>query len=631
MRRILFTASLLSLLTLIGLAQISGPPVQPELSISPPALFVNQEGTVSLRLSAGQAGERAPTDLFLVIDRSATVNVREMEKIGSAIIEALSPSDRVGLVSFGTDARVDVPLTFDHEAVRQGLKLLKPLGKTAVGEGIAKALDTLITNGREEASWAMVLVSDGRFNTGRTPLSQAQRAAESGIAIFTIATGRNPDKTLLRELARLTQGQFFEQFTDTVPREIAQALGKKIIARQIKITLVLPAFLSYGFATFNAPNRVTSNPDKTTTLFWELDGLNAGDTWEASFTVRALQPGTTQLKPTFSYLGTRGRLVTPTVTPVQILVRERNRPPSVSFDFAPAEPKANEPITFTDRSTDDVGITAWEWSFGDGTSSTEQNPTHRYSADGSYTVTLTVTDTDGERASATKTVKVFTPRAIATRTIDTNLPNDETIPGERFKVKITIQALDRINGLVVLERFPSDLVFNLISTESGTVRPPDTQKGEVLWVFLETLDAGTVRTIEYELTIPEPEKPEPRVIKLSGSISSASPAFEHTIGGETEIKVVTKLPFPVIFARMDVSDATHPNVDLWLETNTISFEQIQVAISIFWLKNDIVRNKNSTVEGETEGKVEFGKIDIKTLQTLVAYWLTGASVFGPLP
>lgn len=629
MRRILFAASALGLiLAITGLAQVAAPPVQLTLNVSPAALFVNQEGTITLRLSAGQAGERAPTDLFLVIDRSATVNVREMERIGSALVEALSPQDRVGLVSFGTDARVDVPLTFDHEAVRQGLKLLKPLGKTAVGEGIAKALDTLVINGREEASWAMILISDGRFNTGRTPLSQAQRAAESGVALFTIATGRNPDKTLLRELARLTQGQFFEQFTDTVPREIAQALGKKIVARQIKITLVLPAFLSYGVATFNAPNRVTKNPDNTTTLVWELDGLNAGETWEASFTVSSSQTGTALLKPVFSYLDTRGRLATPTVPSLSVVVRDRNRPPTVSFDVLPAEPKANEPITFIDRSSDDVGIVAWEWDFGDGTRTAEQNPVHRYSADGSYTVTLTVTDTDGEKASATKTVKVFTPRAIATRTIDTNLPNDETIPGERVKVKITIQALDRVNGLVIVERFPKILAFKEIAIESSTLRQPIEvgESKETVWVFLEALDAGTVRTIEYELTLPEdPAEIKSPVIKLSGTISSASPSFEMTITGETEIKVVNnKLPLPVVFARMDVRDADNPKIDLWLDTDTISFEQVLVAVSKFWILDKEVLNK-------PDGKVSFGKIDLKNLQTIVAYWLTGASVFGPLP
>jgi uncharacterized protein YegL len=522
MRRVLFGVGVLSFIALAGLAQVAAPPVSLTLSASPPSLFVNQEGTITIKISAGEAGARPPADLFLVVDRSATVNVREIEKIGSAIIEALSPQDRVGLVSFGTDARVDVPLTFDHEAVRTGLKLLKPLGKTAVGEGIAKALDTLVINGREEASWAMILLSDGRFNTGRTPLSQAQRAAESGVAIFTVATGRNPDRTLLRELARLTQGQFFEQFTETVPQQIAQALGKKIVARQIKITLVLPAFVNYGIATFNAPNRVTKNPDNTTTIVWEIDGLAAGETFEASFTVSGSQPGTAVLRPSLSFLDARGRLFSPPVKELSLIVRDRNRPPTVNFEFLPAEPKANEPITFIDRSTDDVRIVAWEWNFGDGTSASEQNPVHRYRADGSYSVTLTVTDTDGERASATKT------------------------------------------------------------------------------------------------------NPEPRVIKLSGSISSAAPAFELTTTGETEIRVVTKLPLPVIFARMDVSDPANPKVNLWLETNTISFEQMQVAVSKFWLNNESVKNR-------PDGKVDFGKIDIKTLQILVAYWLTGASVFGPLP
>lgn len=35
-------------------------------------------------------------------------------------------------------------------------------------------------------------------------------------------------------------------------------------------------------------------------------------------------------------------------------------------------------------------ITSWLWNFGDGTTSTQQNPTHTYSSNGSYTVALTV-------------------------------------------------------------------------------------------------------------------------------------------------------------------------------------------------------------------------------------------------
>src|SRR5690606_13497198 len=46
-------------------------------------------------------------------------------------------------------------------------------------------------------------------------------------------------------------------------------------------------------------------------------------------------------------------------------------------------------VSFTSTSTDDGGAPAHAWDFGDGSSSTEENPVHTYAADGSYTVTLT--------------------------------------------------------------------------------------------------------------------------------------------------------------------------------------------------------------------------------------------------
>jgi PKD repeat protein len=54
-------------------------------------------------------------------------------------------------------------------------------------------------------------------------------------------------------------------------------------------------------------------------------------------------------------------------------------------------------VTFKDNSTGSP--TAWNWSFGDGTSSTVQNPKHTYSAAGSYTIKLTVTNAAGSTAT----------------------------------------------------------------------------------------------------------------------------------------------------------------------------------------------------------------------------------------
>jgi gliding motility-associated-like protein len=45
-------------------------------------------------------------------------------------------------------------------------------------------------------------------------------------------------------------------------------------------------------------------------------------------------------------------------------------------------------VSFTDQSSPAGTITTWNWNFGDGTSSTLQNPTHTYGTSGSYTVTL---------------------------------------------------------------------------------------------------------------------------------------------------------------------------------------------------------------------------------------------------
>lgn len=57
-------------------------------------------------------------------------------------------------------------------------------------------------------------------------------------------------------------------------------------------------------------------------------------------------------------------------------------------------------VVFADRST--ANPTSWTWNFGDGTTSTQQNPTHTYSGLGDYTVTLTVTNALGSSKASTE-------------------------------------------------------------------------------------------------------------------------------------------------------------------------------------------------------------------------------------
>jgi MYXO-CTERM domain-containing protein len=62
-------------------------------------------------------------------------------------------------------------------------------------------------------------------------------------------------------------------------------------------------------------------------------------------------------------------------------------------------------VSFKDKSTDANGmIVAWEWDFGDGETSTEQNPSHAYAMEGAYTVTFTATDDLGGTATVTREI-----------------------------------------------------------------------------------------------------------------------------------------------------------------------------------------------------------------------------------
>ena len=62
-------------------------------------------------------------------------------------------------------------------------------------------------------------------------------------------------------------------------------------------------------------------------------------------------------------------------------------------------------MQFTDYSTN---VTSWNWNFGDGGTSTQQNPVHTYSAAGNYTVNLTVSNANGTN-SKSATINVTTP------------------------------------------------------------------------------------------------------------------------------------------------------------------------------------------------------------------------------
>jgi PKD repeat protein len=86
--------------------------------------------------------------------------------------------------------------------------------------------------------------------------------------------------------------------------------------------------------------------------------------------------------------------------------RGANLPPVPAFTASCDQLTCN----FTDGSTDRDGrIAVWSWDFGDGTTSSAQQPSHTYAAAGSYQVTLIVTDDRNAPASVVHTITATPP------------------------------------------------------------------------------------------------------------------------------------------------------------------------------------------------------------------------------
>jgi gliding motility-associated-like protein len=85
-----------------------------------------------------------------------------------------------------------------------------------------------------------------------------------------------------------------------------------------------------------------------------------------------------------------------------------NIQPAPDADFTSAGVCANSSLSLTDASTIISGtITNWSWNFGDGNTSTAQNPSHTWSTEGTYNVSLLVTAASGCQDSVIKVITVY--------------------------------------------------------------------------------------------------------------------------------------------------------------------------------------------------------------------------------
>lgn len=99
--------------------------------------------------------------------------------------------DRVGLIVFAGEPKVQLPITSDYRMAKAFAKRidpsLVPVQGTAIGKALAQALLSFSSES-ENHSRVVILITDGE-NHEDDALAQARRAAEQGIRIFTIGIG----------------------------------------------------------------------------------------------------------------------------------------------------------------------------------------------------------------------------------------------------------------------------------------------------------------------------------------------------------------------------------------------------------------------------------------------------------
>ena len=147
---------------------------------------------------------------------------------------------------------------------------------------------------------------------------------------------------------------------------------------------------------FNASSSSASDGSTIVRYEWDFnDGMGYVDRGpETSYTFNTGGEYIVRLKVADSVEGTNIDKIT---------VYVGNAPPTPSFIHNPDSPSYIDMIQFNDTSTDADGqVRSWLWDFGDGYTSTEQNPNHTYALKGTYDITLTAIDNDG--INKTKTV-----------------------------------------------------------------------------------------------------------------------------------------------------------------------------------------------------------------------------------
>lgn len=215
-----------------------------------------QDLDLQLRLEAlGPTASKAARAIALVIDRSGSMEGGRLEDVRRAtknLVAQLEDEDAVALISYGSDYRVDLPLTNvggQRARIARVLDDLVEGGGSHLSAGLRAGHRALVA-APKRAHRQVILLTDGNANQGITDPALLEEMVvvgrKRGLHLSTLGVGLDFDEDLLARLASAGGGQyrFVEDSLDLGASllEAAEDLDA-VVAREVVVELELgPGF-----------------------------------------------------------------------------------------------------------------------------------------------------------------------------------------------------------------------------------------------------------------------------------------------------------------------------------------------------------------------------------------------------
>jgi Ca-activated chloride channel family protein len=168
--------------------------------------------------------DRKPAVLTFVVDVSGSMNygnrLELVKKALDLLLDQLKPSDRVGLVVYGSSAHIVLEPTSDKLSIRAAIERLSPGGATNAEDGLRTGYEVAARFQRRDGINRVILCSDGVANVGATGPDSIlkvveQEARENDIELTTVGFGMgNYNDVLMEQLANKGDGRY--AYVDTL-------------------------------------------------------------------------------------------------------------------------------------------------------------------------------------------------------------------------------------------------------------------------------------------------------------------------------------------------------------------------------------------------------------------------------